>query len=435
MADPSPSASTVHLPIFATPADPSAALSAAPPPTPPSDPMAREDGGPPPDSSRSLSHSHLERFAQCPLSFRLHCIDRLTADIAAERHFGLVVHRALGHTLREHAKDGRAGALDPELAAAAYRRAWSDSELRDHGVFVEGLALVHRWVTREGVVDPARVLGIEQPFELSVGPIGVLGTLDRADRIGDDTVMVRDYTTSRLPPSRKDAEDSLRLALYDLAARELWPWAKRIVVAFDLLRHDAVVALTRSDAERDATRRYVLATVAQIERREFPARPSTLCAHCDHRRQCPTYADARAGKRTEVGAEPDDLPAVAREREEVAVLLKALGERKDALDAILRASLGDQNELRLEGRRYALVTAMHRDYPLSETLSALGDAGVPRETALLRLGAVHGSDLKTLLAELSKTLPRPAFEALQMALERQARCSPVTRLTAREVRS
>jgi putative RecB family exonuclease len=238
---------------------------------------------------------------------------------------------------------------------------------------------VHRWVAREGVVDPAHVLGVEQPFELSVGPIRVHGAFDRVDRIGDDAVRVRDYTTSRLPPSRNDAEDSLRLALYDLAARELWPWAKRVVVAFDLLRHDVIVSLTRTDAEREATRRYVLATVAQIERGDFPARPSTLCAHCDHRSQCPTYADARAGKRSRVGAEPGDLPAIAREREEVAVLLKALGERKDALDAILRAALGDQDELRLEGRRYALVTAMHRAYPLSETSRARSRGGAARD--------------------------------------------------------
>jgi RecB family exonuclease len=388
-----------------------------------------------PASSRCFSYSHLARFAQCPLSFRLHYVDRLAADIAAERHFGLVVHRALEHTLREHLQAGRADALDPELAAAAYRRAWSDSELRDHGLFGEGLTLVHRWVAREGRVDPARVLGIEQPFEMWVGPIRVRGTLDRVDYIGDDAIRVRDYKTSRLPPSRRDAEESLQLALYDLAARELWPWAKHVVVAFDLLRHDVVVALTRSDAEREATRRYVLATAAQIERGDFPARPSTLCAHCDHRSQCPTFADARAGKRTEVGAEPGDLPAVSREREEIAVLLKALGERKDALDAILRAALDGQNDLRLEGRRYALVTAMHRDYPLSETLRALEAAGVPRDTALTRLGAIHGSEVKPLLADLGKTLPRAAFKALQSALDREARCSPVTRLTVREVRS
>ena len=393
-------------------------------PTPPADP-----------SLRFLTTSHLERFARCPLSFRLHHVDRLPTDVAAERRFGRVVHRALADALRDHVNAGHAGVLDPELAAAGYRRAWSESDLGDHGAFGEGLSLVQRWVTREGTVDPARVLGIDQPFELPVDPLRIQGIFDRVDRLGDDAVLVRDYTTSRLPPNRQDAQDSLRLALYDLAARALWPWAKRVVVAFDLLRHDVVVGVTRTDAEREATRRYLLATVDQIEQSDFPARPSTMCAHCDHRAQCPTYADARAGKRREVGAEADDLPAIAREREEVAVLLKALGERKDALDAILRAALGEHGELRLEWRRYALVTAMHRTYPLRETLRTLVAAGVPQETALARLGALPASELRALLADLAKTLPRSEYEALQGALERNARCSPVTRLTVREVRS
>jgi putative RecB family exonuclease len=382
-----------------------------------------------------LSHSHLSRFAQCPQSFRLHYVDRLPADVAPERHFGRVVHGALEHTVREHVRQGRAGALDPEAAAAMYRWAWTNSELRDHALFGEGLALVQRWVAREGAVDAANVVGIAVPFALSVGPVLLSGTIDRADRIGDDAVRVRDYTTSRLPPCRTDAEESLQLALYDLAARELWPWARRVELSLDLLRHDVVLTVERTPAQREATRRYVLATVAQIERGDDQPRPSTLCVHCDHRAQCAAYAEARAGKRLHTGAEPDDLPAVALEREEIATLLRALGERKDALDAILRAELEHRDELHLEGRRYSIVTAIRRDYPLPQTLLALDAAGVSRDDALARLGAVDGSELKALLAELAKKLPREELRALKDVLDRQARCSPVTRLTVREVRS
>ncbi|HEY3820256.1 MAG TPA: PD-(D/E)XK nuclease family protein [Polyangiaceae bacterium] len=416
MADPSPNAPAVHLPVLQ--------LSLVP--------ASGDDGSPPPRGY--YSHSHLARFAQCPLSFQLHYVDRLPADIAPERHFGRVVHAALEQIIRERVNAGREGPIDPELAAAAYRHAWTCSELSDHALFGEGLALVKRWCAREGGLHPARVIGVEVPFELDVGPVRLRGALDRVDYLGDDAIRVRDYKISRLPPCLADAEESLQLAIYDLVARELWPWARRVELGLDLLRHDVVLSFERTDAQREATRRYILATVAQMERGDDAPRPTTLCAHCDHRTQCPAWAEARAGKRTHVGAMADDLPAVAREREEVAVLLKALVERKDALDAVLRAELEHGDPLELEGRRYSLVTAIRRDYPLQQTLLALDAAGVPRREALVRLGAVDGAALKEVLAELAKKLPREEVVALKGVLDGQARCSPVTRLTVRELR-
>src|SRR5262249_22543619 len=87
---------------------------------------------------------------------------RRSADRGYRRRAALRAYRA--RSARAHPdralEAGRADVLDPELAAEAYRRAWSDSELREHGLFGEGLALVRRWVAREGVVDPASVLGI-----------------------------------------------------------------------------------------------------------------------------------------------------------------------------------------------------------------------------------------------------------------------------------
>ena len=95
--------------------------------------------------------------------------------------------------------------------------------------------------------------------------------------------------------------------------------------------------------------------------------PSTLCTTCDQRSQCPAYADMRAGKREHAGAAPEDLPAVAREREELGAVIKALVVRKDELDGILRAELEHQPELVLDGRRYTLNVALYKEYPLEPT--------------------------------------------------------------------
>ena len=337
--------------------------------------------------------------------------------------------------MSDHVQRRQIDRLDADYAAESYRRAWTGSPLRDHALFVEGRELVERWAEREGIVDCRNVLGVEHVFSLHLGDFALRGTMDRVDRIGDDAIRIRDYKSTRLPPRRDDVEESLQLAIYDLAAQQLWPWARRVEVAFDLLRHDVVMRTERTAAQREATRQYVAATVAQIRQgHDTSARPSTLCTTCDQRSHCSTYADMRAGRRAPTVAVPEDLPAVAREREELGAIIKALVVRRDELDLILRAELAHHPELVLDGRRYTLNVAQYKEYPLEPTLAALGRAGVSREEGFARLATVDGNALRKLLAELRRSRTPPQMDTLEESLDAGARISPVTRLTAREVR-
>ncbi len=385
-------------------------------------------------SGEPASYSRLHRFAQCPLSYKLHYVDRLPAEPSRESELGVVLHRTLEGIVRDHVRAGCRGRLDATWAAAEYQRAWSESDLGDPAVYAEGLDLVKRWVAREGAVDADAVLGVELGFSIDVQGVRVIGAIDRVDRIGDDAVRVRDYKSSRIPPTHQEVDESLQLAIYDLVAAQLWPWARRIELGLDLLRHDRVVTTERTAEQREATRQYVVAMVARMQQTgDFPARLSTLCTHCDHRTQCPAYAEARSGRREHARADEKDLPAVAREREELALLLKILGERKDMLDIVLRAQLAGRDELLLEGRRYRLVTAVRKDYPVGRALDALACAGVDPDAALERLARIDGAALKRELDGLRGRVPAERLAEVQQLLDASARCSLSTRLTSTEV--
>jgi RecB family exonuclease len=385
-------------------------------------------------SAKTYSYSRLHRFAQCPRSYKLHYVDWLPPEPSTESELGVVLHRALERVVRAHVSAARTWLLDAARAAAEYQLAWSESRLSDPAVFAEGLELVKRWVAREDVVDASAVLAVEQVFDVEVDGVRLVGAMDRVDRIADDAVRIRDYKSGRIPPSRQEVEENLQLAIYDLAAAQLWPWAKRVEVGLDLLRHDRVIAFERSGSQRDATRQYVQAMVARIEATsDFQAHLSTLCTHCDQRRHCSAYVAAHAAEPREREAGERDLAAVAREREELAARIKILGVRKDELDGVLTQQLAAQDELVLEGRRYRLVTAARKEHPFLATLSALDGAGVDSVAAISRLACIDGAALKRELDELSKQLDPVALRALREALDGAAKCSLSTRLTSTPV--
>ena len=388
-----------------------------------------------PFKNQHLSYSRLSRFETCPLSYRLHYIEKKQAEPGLPLRFGKTIHAVLERLIKEVVDDERTGTLSEERAIELYREAWGAERLTGMDVFAEGLAILRRFIAEQGVVDHRDVLAIEKEFRLPVGPFEVLGFIDRVDWIDDETVEVIDYKTNHQLFTRDEVDTSLQMSLYEVAVRRLWPWAKKVKLTFWMLRHGVRQETTRTKEQLADALAYVETLGRQTETAtEYPARLNTNCSYCDHRKQCPAYAEALKGKREFIVEDLADLEGVAREREEVARLAKALYARKEELEDILKAQLKERDELVLGGVRYRMFATTSLDYPLEPTLSLLADAtGLSRDEVLGKLGAIDKKALDALLKSLGKKLDKPRVSLLKAELEAHAdkRMSP--RLWAKEV--
>lgn len=388
-----------------------------------------------PFKNQHLSYSRLSRFETCPLSYRLHYIEKKQAEPGLPLRFGKTIHAVLERLIKEVVDDERTGPLSEERAIELYREAWGAERLTGMDVFAEGLAILRRFIAEQGVVDHRDVLAIEKEFRLPVGPFEVLGFIDRVDWLDEETVEVIDYKTNRQLFTRDEVDTSLQMSLYEVAVRRLWPWAKKVKLTFWMLRHGLRQETTRTEEQLADALAYVETLGRQTETATaYPARLNTNCSYCDHRKQCPAYADALAGKREFIVEDLADLEGVAREREEVARLAKALYARKEELEDILKAQLKERDELVLGGVRYRMFATTSLDYPLEPTVSLLADAtGLSRDEVLGKLGAIDKKALDALLKSLGKKLDKPRVSLLKAELEAHAdkRMSP--RLWAKEV--
>ncbi len=382
-----------------------------------------------------LSYSRLSRFETCPLSYRLHYIENQQAEPGLPLRFGKTIHAVLERLIKEVLDDERSGPLSEERAIELYREAWGAERLTGMDVFAEGLAILRRFIAEQGVVDHRDVLAIEKEFRLPVGPFEVLGFIDRVDWLDDETVEVIDYKTNRQLFNRDEVDTSLQMSLYHVAAQRLWPWAKKVKLTFWMLRHGVRQQATRTEEQLADALAYVETLGRQTETAtEYPARLNTNCSYCDHRKHCPAYAEALQGKREFIVEDLADLEGVAREREEVARLAKALYARKEELEDILKAQLKERDELVLGGVRYRMFTTTSVDYPLEPTLSLLADAtGLSHAEVLGKLGAIDKKALDALLKSLGKKLEKPRVSLLKAELEAHADKKLSPRLWAKEV--
>jgi len=382
-----------------------------------------------------LSFSRLSRFETCPLSYKLHYIDKRQPEPGLPLRFGKLIHAVLERLVREAVDDERSGPLSDDRVLALYRDGWTAEGLTGVDVFQEGLEILQRFVREQGVLEHRNVLAVEKEFRLPIGPFTVLGYIDRVDCLDGETIEIIDYKTNRQLFARDEVDSSLQMSLYDLAARRLWPWVKKVKLTFWMLRHGIRQQTDRTPDQLDAARAYVETLGKQTETAtQYPPRLNTNCSYCDHRSNCPAYADALKGKREFLCEDLADLEAVAREREEVARLAKALYARKDELEGILKTYLKDKDELVLGGVRYRMFATTTLDYPIEPTLTLLVEAtGLSHEALLAKLGAVDKKALDALLRSLGKKLDKPRVSLLKAELEAHADKTHSPRFWAKEV--
>jgi DNA helicase-2/ATP-dependent DNA helicase PcrA len=242
----------------------------------------------PPSASfaTGLSASSIESYEECPLRFKLEKEWNLPREVSASLHYGAAMH----------------GVLRTFYDAERYQREIADdelleqfrSELASRGIadryqyelyLRQGIEQLRQFFESARSAAPPEVVETERRFELQVGSAKLAGRVDRIDRTGPDTVAIVDYKTGK-PKSQEDADESLQLSLYALAARETWGMrADRLI--FHNLENNIPVFTTRNDAELEAAKMRVQKVADGIAEGKFAADPGYHCAFCPYRNLCP----------------------------------------------------------------------------------------------------------------------------------------------------
>ena len=129
------------------------------------------------------------------------------------------------------------------------------------------------------------VLHTEEQFEVRVGEATVVGRIDRIDDLGGGRVAIIDYKTGK-PRAQEDADESLQLSIYAMAAQQKWGYqADRL--AFYNLEENSAVTTSRGRSELENAKAKVAEVAEQIAAGKFDPSPGYHCRLCSYRNLCP----------------------------------------------------------------------------------------------------------------------------------------------------
>jgi DNA helicase-2/ATP-dependent DNA helicase PcrA len=233
-----------------------------------------------------LSASAVDTYERCGLQFKLERDWRLSAKPAAAMQYGAAIHRIL-KTYFDSVNLGRAK-TDDELIEL-FRLDLAEAKIQEtyqHELYErQGIAQLREFLAAARTLPSAQVLHTEQPFEIRVGPTSVVGRIDRVDRRPDGSVAIVDYKTGKAR-DQENADESLQLSLYAIAAKEKWGYTVGALIFYNL-EENVAVTTARNEAQLLGARSRVEAAAQGITDGRFVARTGMHCNFCAYRSLCP----------------------------------------------------------------------------------------------------------------------------------------------------
>lgn len=132
---------------------------------------------------------------------------------------------------------------------------------------------------------PPNVLHTEEWFDVQIAGTKLAGRIDRMDRASDGSVNIVDYKTGKAR-SQEDADESLQLSIYAMAAQEKWGY--RIgQLSFHNLEGNVTIISKRTEFQLEEARKRVSDAAGNIADGNFQPKPGFHCNFCSFRGLCP----------------------------------------------------------------------------------------------------------------------------------------------------
>jgi DNA helicase-2/ATP-dependent DNA helicase PcrA len=241
-----------------------------------------------PGEKLQLSASAIEAYQDCPLKFKFsHCLKIPTGPQAALT-FGNIMHQCV----RRYFQLRERGVPRFEEIEAFYLRSWKDAGFEDkyqeQAYKKAGLEQLRAFVEKHQS-SATLPLGMETHFALDLGDVVLEGRIDQVNPAGDGAAELIDYKTGR-PRAQKDADRSLQLSVYALAARDQMKLRPARLTFYSLTNNEAI-STARTAKDLEAVVAEIREVAQQIRQKLFPPKPGFVCHYCDYVMICPAHEE------------------------------------------------------------------------------------------------------------------------------------------------
>jgi DNA helicase-2/ATP-dependent DNA helicase PcrA len=236
-----------------------------------------------------LSASALETYDTCPQKFMFSHYLKIPTGPQPALTFGNIMHQCV----RRFFELRRQGPVKFEKIQTHFEQVWKgtgfEDDYQEQAYKKAGLEQLRGFVTRHESITTFP-LAAEAHFSLDLGEVVLEGRIDQINPLPDQSVELVDYKTGR-PPSQKDADKSLQLSVYALAARDQMHLNPTRLTFYSLTNNEPVRTV-RTSKSLDLVVSEIRGVAEQIKKQLFPPKPGFACKYCDYELICPAHEES-----------------------------------------------------------------------------------------------------------------------------------------------
>jgi DNA helicase-2/ATP-dependent DNA helicase PcrA len=253
----------------------------------------RDGAGAVPEGKVKLSATAVEEYLDCPLRYKFRYLLKVPTGPQAALTFGNVMHQSIRRYFELRRNGSPSFAQIEEFYLARWKSMGFDDAYQEDTYRQAGLEQLRGFVERHNAeeIDTGRIQ-MEQSFTLDLGDVALDGRIDQIallDPMSDRAVELTDYKTGR-PRTDRDAEKSLQLSVYALAAKRALHLNPVRLTFYNLTNNEPVCSV-RGPEDLDHALNRVREVAVEIRNGRFEPAPGFSCRWCDFVSICPAHED------------------------------------------------------------------------------------------------------------------------------------------------
>jgi len=248
-----------------------------------------------PTKAVPVSPSSAENFTECGMKWFLERSGGTDGDSIAQV-LGSAIHAFAALMVQE---DG----ITEEILVEKLKSSWNLIDPQEgwvsKGSQEKAIAMISRFM-RYHLKHERDVVGVEIPFDVTVGKARIIGTVDRLEVDSEGNLFVIDFKTSKDPISKEKVKENLQLKSYQIAVTEGGFKAHHASTtssgaALIYLGHDIQKISTREQKPIDiqAARKQIEDIAQSMGASQFIAATNKRCKECPVKSSCPIKAEGR----------------------------------------------------------------------------------------------------------------------------------------------
>jgi DNA helicase II / ATP-dependent DNA helicase PcrA len=235
-----------------------------------------------------LSASGLETYETCPQKFLFSHYLKIPTGPQPALTFGNVMHQCV----RRFFELRREGPVPFEQLQAYFEQVWKstgfEDDYQEQAYKKAGLEQLRVFAGKHEDTTTFPIAA-EAQFSFDMGDITLEGRIDQINPLPDHSVELIDYKTGR-PPTQMDADKSLQLSVYALAARDQMK-LKPTKLTFYSLTSNERVSTVRTPKSLELVVSEIRGVAEMIRKRQFEPKPGFACKFCDFELICPAHEE------------------------------------------------------------------------------------------------------------------------------------------------